>query len=149
MSKIQDLLKMINYIEADIEIQRQILLSIPSEQREEMEKTIGIIAAKKGEIETLRQQIKEIDPAEFERIIVFEKAINAFKELATTRQFTSIIGKNINESCQLELTNGEAVECLVKACDAEGNWTIITLEGELHHFAQAAVAEKPVETAIH
>ncbi len=149
MSKIHDLLKMINYIEADIEIQRQILLSIPSEQREEMEKTIGIIAAKKGEIETLRQQIKEFDPAEFERIVVFEKAINAFKELATTRQFTSITGKNINESCQLELTNGKAVECLVKACDAEGNWTIITLDGELHHFAQSAVAEKPVETPIH
>ncbi len=149
MSKIQDLLKMINYIEADIEIQKQILFSIPSEQRGEMEKTVAIIAAKRAEIETLRQQIKEIDPAEFERIIIFEKAINEFKQLATTRQFTSITGKNINESCQLALNNGEAVECLVKACDAEGNWTIITLDGEIRHFAQSVVAEKPVETPIH
>lgn len=149
MSKTQDLLKMINYIEADIEIQKQILFSIPSEQREEMEKTVSIIAAKRAEIETLRQQIKEIDPEEFERIIIFEKAINEFKQLATTRQFTSITGKNINEPCQLALNNGEAVECLVKACDADGNWTIITLDGEIRHFTQSAVAEKPVETAIH
>ncbi len=149
MSKIQDLLKMINYIEADIEIQKQILFSIPSEQREEMEKTVAIIAAKRAEIEKLRQQIKEIDPAEFERIIIFEKAINEFRQLATTRQFTSITGKNINESCQLALNNGEAVECLVKACDADGNWTIITLDGEIRHFAQSVVAEKPIETPIH
>ena len=149
MPKVQDLLKMINYIEADIEIQKQILFSIPSEQKEEMEKTIGIIAAKKAEIEALRQQIKETDPAEFERIVIFEKAIDAFKELAATRQFTSITGKNINESCQLVLKDDDAIECLIKACDADGNWTIITLEGEIQHFAQSTVAEKPVKPPIH
>jgi biotin-(acetyl-CoA carboxylase) ligase len=97
----------------------------------------------------LRQQIKNIDPAEFERIIIFEKAINEFKQLATTRQFTSITGKNINESCQLALNTNEAVECLVKACDADGNWTIITPEGEIRHFEKSNVAEKPVEIPIH
>ncbi|MBU1565170.1 MAG: hypothetical protein KJ630_06035 [Proteobacteria bacterium] len=149
MSKTQDLLKKINYIEADIEIQKQILFSIPSEQKAEMEKTVAVIAAKKAEIEILRQQIKEIDPEEFARILIFEKAINEFKLLATTRQFTSITGRNINEPCQLALRDKAAVECLIKACDADGNWTIITLEGEIHHFPQDAVTEKPVETPVH
>lgn len=149
MSKTQDLLKKINYIEADIEIQKQILFSIPTGQHDEMEKTIAIIAAKKAEIEILRQQIKAIDPQEFERILVFEKAVSAFKLLATERKFTSIVGKNINESCTLTLNEDAAIECLIKACDAEGNWTIITLEGEIRHFPQDAVAEKPPETPLH
>jgi len=148
MSKTQDLLKKINYIEADIEIQKQILFSTPSEQTAEMEKTIGLIAAKKAEIETLRQQIRELDPEEFARILIFEKAINDFKNLAKTRQFTSITGKNINESCRLAMKDGEPIDCLVKACDAEGNWTIITLDGEIRHFEQAAVTEKPAESPI-
>ncbi len=59
-TNIQDLLKKINYIEADIEIQKQILFSIPSDQEPEMEKTITGIAAKKEEIEILRQQIKPL-----------------------------------------------------------------------------------------
>jgi hypothetical protein len=149
MPNVQDLLKKINYIEADIEIQKQILFSTPTDQRTEMEKTVAVIAAKKAEIETLRQQIKELDPAEFERILVFEKAIGEFKNLAATRKFTSITGKNINESCQLALQSGAAVDCLIKACDEGGNWTIITLDGEIRHFDQADVAEKPVETKIH
>ncbi len=149
MSKVQDLLKKINYIEADIEIHKQILFSLPSDQQAEMEKTVAIIAAKRAEIETLRQEIRSIDPAEFERIVIFEKAINEFKRLATTRQFTSITGKNINESCQLALKNLPAVECLIKACDVDGNWTIITLDGEICHYEQAVVAEKPVETPVH
>ncbi|MFH0781952.1 MAG: hypothetical protein V2B20_08370 [Pseudomonadota bacterium] len=149
MPKVQDLLKKINYIEADIEIQKQILFSIPSDQKAEMEKSVSIIAAKRKEIETLRQEIREIDPAEYERILIFEKAINEFKQLAATRKFSSIIGRNINEACQLALNHDEAAECLIKACDADGNWTIITLDGEIRHFEQAEVAEKPPETSIH
>ncbi len=149
MPKVQDLLKKINYIEADIEIQKQILFSIPSDQKAEMEKSVGIIAAKKKEIETLRQEIRDIDPAEYERILIFESAISEFKQLASTRRFTSIIGRNINESCQLALNHSEAAECLIKACDADGNWTIITLDGEIRHFEKAAVAEKPPEAPMH
>jgi hypothetical protein len=149
MSKTQDLLKKINYIEADIEIQKQILFSTPSDQPTEMEKTVRIIAAKREEIEALRQQIRESDPEEFARILVFEKAIGEFKHLAATRQFSSIVGRNINEPCVLALNNDAAIECLIKACDADGNWTIITLEGEIRHFPQTAVAEAPVDTPIH
>lgn len=145
MSKanIQDLLKKINYIEADIEIQKQILFSIPSNQRDEMEKTVGIIAKKNEEIKTLRAQIKEIDPAEFERITVFEQAISKFKEVASEKQFESIVSKNVNEECSLTLVTGEKIECLLKGYSKEGNWTIITMEGELMSFAEKEVKDNP------
>jgi hypothetical protein len=149
MSIIQDLLKKINYIEADIEIQKQILFSIPSEKQAEMEKIVAIIAAKKTEIETLRMQIKGIDPEEFARILMFEKAIDEFKKLAATRQFTSITGRNITEECVLTLRERKSVECLVKACDADGNWTIIDIEGKIQNFSKDTVAEEPAKSPLH
>ena len=146
---IQDLLKKINYIEADIEIQKQILYAIPSGQKSEMEKTIGIIAAKKQEIEILRQQIREIDPEEHAKIVALEQAVTEFRKLAASKKFTSITGRNINEQCVLSLADGSAVECLIKACAESGDWTVITLDGELKHFPQAEVAETPAPSPIH
>lgn len=146
---VQDLLKRINYIEADIEIQKQILFSIPSGQQSEMEKTIALIAAKKKEIEGLRQQIRELDPEEHRRIVAFEEVVSQFKQLAASRKFTAITGRNVGESCALALCNGTQVECLVKACDDSGDWTVITLEGQLQQYPKAAVAEKPAESPVH
>ena len=142
-SKTHDLLRKINYIEADVEIQKQVLCSIPSAQKDEMEKTIKIIAGKKEEIEKLRLEIKAIDPDEYQRIIVFENAINQFKKLATEKKFESIVSRNVNEECSLELKEGSNMECLLKASDANGDWTIITMEGEVLQFEGEAVAEKP------
>jgi hypothetical protein len=96
MAKTQDLLKKINYIEADIEIHKQILFSLPSDQREEMEKTVQLIAAKKKEIKGLLQKIHESDPEEFNRIIALEETIDQFRQLTKTRQFTAITGRNID-----------------------------------------------------
>ncbi len=141
----QDLLKKINYIEADIEIQKQILYSIPSENRPEIEKTIKIIASHKEDIDLLRQEIKEIDPEEFERITVFEKAITDFKEIASKRQFQHISSKNVDEECSLALTDNNKIECLIKACDENGDWTIITMDGEILHYLKSNVSEEPPE----
>lgn len=144
-TKIQDLLRKINFIEADIEIQKQILFSIPSEQQKEMEKTIETIAAKKNEISDLRQQIEQIDPEEHQRIVVFENAIADFKKLAVEKSFLHIASRNVNEECVLMLHDDSSIECLIKACDEEGNWTVITPEGEVQHFSKTDVAEKPPE----
>ncbi|MDK9709040.1 MAG: hypothetical protein OEL83_18515 [Desulforhopalus sp.] len=149
MAKTQDLLKKISYIEADIEIHKQILFSLPSDQRQEMEKTVQLIAAKKKEIEELLQEIRESDPEEFNRILALEKTIDQFRELTKSRQFTAITGRNINEPCVLSLQNGDTIECLVKACDSEGNWTVITLEGQLREYPGSDVAEKPVTVPVH
>jgi hypothetical protein len=141
--KTEDLLKKINYIEADVEIHKQILFSIPSAQKAEMEKTITLIAAKKEEIEVLRQELRELDPAEYDRIVIFENAVTEFRKIAAASPFQSIVNRNVNEECALALQNGDEVECLIKACDNEGNWTIITIDGQIKQFPTADVAEKP------
>ena len=142
-NKTEALLKRINYIEADVEIQKQILFSIPSDQKAEMEKTIKLIATRKQEIEVLRQELREQDPDEFDRIVVFENAVAEFRKIATDNPFESIVNRNVNEECALALQSGDEEECLIKACDKDGNWTIITLDGKLKQFSSAAVAEKP------
>ncbi len=134
--KTEALLKKINYIEADVEIQKQILFSIPSNQQVEMEKIIALIAAKKKEIEVLRQELKEKDPAEYDRIITFENALIKFKKIAVESPFQSIVNRNVHEQCTLLLQGGDQVECLIKACDNDGNWTIITIDGEVRQFPQ-------------
>ncbi|MCP3887914.1 MAG: hypothetical protein GY702_03440 [Desulfobulbaceae bacterium] len=145
---IQDLLKKINYIEVDIEIQKQILFSIPSDQKDEMEKTVTAIAEKTKEIKELRTKIKEIDPEEFDRIMVFEEAINNFKKLASEKKFESITSRNVGEECSLALSKDKQEECLIKACDSDGNWTIITLSGEIKQFQKTEVVEKPPEKTL-
>ena len=146
--KTEALLKKINYIEVDVEIQKQILFSIPSNKKDEMEATITKIATKKEEIEVLRQELKKNDPQEFARIVLFEKAATEFRKIAQNTPFQSIDNRNVNEGCSLALHGGVVVECLIKACDHEGTWTIITMEGAVQQFPAAAVAEKPPEKTI-
>lgn len=151
MSKpqIQDLLKRINYLEAEIEMQKQILFSRPSQNKKEIEEALQIIAAKKGEIGQLREQIKELDPQEYDQILIFEKAVEDFRKLATERDFQSIVGRNVGEECSLKLINGTSIECLIKACDKESNWTIITMQGEILDYPASEVAEKYEHPVLH
>ena len=144
---VQDLLKKINFIEADVEIQKQILFSIPSDQQDEMEKVVKIIAERKKEIDALRQQIKGIDPDEYDRIILFEEAVSTFRKLAIEKEFQTIVGRNNEEDCVLELKNSPDVQCLIKASDKDGNWTIVTMEGKILEFSGDEVAEKPPEVS--
>jgi len=141
----QDLLRKINFIEVDVEIQKQILFSIPSDQTDEMEKTITLIAEKTKEIEELREKIRTIDPEEYQRITVFEKAITSFRELASKTEFQSIVSREIGGECVLDVKDSTNIECLIKACDAKENWTIITLDGELQQYTKAQVNEIPPE----
>jgi len=143
--KTEDLLKKINYIEADVEIQKQILFSIPSANKEQIEQTISLIAAKKEEVGELRRQLQQYDPEEFERILTLEKAVAEFKKIAAVTPFQAIINRNVHEECALSLMSGEQMDCLLKACDNAGNWTIITLDGEVRQFPAPEVAEKPPE----
>ena len=141
----QNILKRINYIEADIEIHKQILFSIPSDNRQEIENTLRIIAGKKEKITQLRDEIQRIDPESFKQITVFEKAVTEFKKFAAEKKFQSIVSKNIGEQCTLSLVNMAGIECLIKACDENGDWTIITPEGEIRYFKKNEVAEEPAQ----
>jgi len=136
-------LKKINYIEADIEIHKQILVSIPSDNRQDIEKTIKAIAGKKEEIAKLRQEIKKTDPEEDKWITIFEKAVSDFKEISSEKKFQFIASMNVDEKCSLILADKNEIPCLIKACEENGDWTIITLEGTIRHFKKDEVAEEP------
>lgn len=133
--KVQNILKKIAYIEADLEIQKQILFSIPSAQIDEMEQVLKIIAQKKGLVNDLRDQIKESDPVEFERILRFETATTEFKRIAAEKQFSEIFTLNSSDPCTLVLKRGKKFDCLVKAQDQAGDWTLLTLDAEILHIS--------------
>ena len=136
----QDILKKINYIEVDMDIQKQILFSIPSADTGEIEKTMNVIAGKKEEINKLRKELQAVAPKEYERILIFEKASLEFRALAAEKKFKEITSFDGTTPCDLSLKGGEIVNCIVKAMDAAGNWTIMTLEGEIKTFAADEVA---------
>lgn len=143
--KVHDLLKKITYIEADIEIQKQILFSISSNEQKEMECVLKTIAAKKDEIIALRLKIQKISPEEHDKIMVMENAVAAFKKLASEKKFKFIKGMNGFEECCISLKQGDHIHCLVKACDEDGKWTVITMKGELRQFSRNDVNETPME----
>lgn len=137
--KVQDILKKINYIEADMEIQKQIIFSIPSADTDEMEKTLKIIADKKAMIADLREQIKAIDPEEFNRILVFEKASEQFRQLTTEKKFIEITTLSEEKQCSIQPKKGKTIDCIVKATDEAGNFTVITLDGEIIELSKEDV----------
>jgi hypothetical protein len=143
--KIQQILKKITYLEAEIEIQKQILFSIPSADKGEIESTIRIIAARKSDIENLRQQINDLNPEEFARIVAFEEASARFMAIGAENKFTDLFHKQIGQECDLKLADGTIVNCLVKARDEKGGWTLLTSDGEVLQFTREQVLEQADE----
>ncbi len=140
LNNAQDILKKINYIEVDMDIQKQILFSIPSADKAEIEKTMNVIAGKKEEINKLRQELQTVAPEEYERILTFEKASLEFRALAAEKQFKEISSFDGTTACEISLKTGKVTNCLVKAMDATGDWTIMTLDGEIKTFAADEIA---------
>lgn len=143
--KIQQILKKITYLETEVEIQKQILFSIPSANKEEIESTIRIIAARKSDIENLRQQIKDLNPEEFARIVALEKASARFMAIGVEKKFTDLYQKQVDQECDLRLADGTIVDCLVKARDEKGGWTLLTADGEVLQFTRDQVFEQADE----
>ena len=139
-NSVQNLLRKINFIEAEVEIQKQILFSIPTDQKQEMERTIKKIAEAKSEIEQLRAQIARTSPSEYAQILKFEEATVKFKAISAEKKFQKIENMTTEEKCTLHLINGTELPCLIKAIDEDGNWTVITMEGEIRHFDKKEVA---------
>ena len=136
----QDILKKINYIEVDMDIQKQILFSIPSADKAEIKKVMEIIADQKEQIKALRQKIKAVAPEEYQRILTFEKASEKFKALAAEKKFKEISTFDGTTACNVSLTSGATIDCLVKARDEAGDWTVMTLDGEIKTFIADTVA---------
>ena len=146
--KIQQILKKINYLEAEIDIQKQILFSIPSANTGEIESTLRVIAARKSDIENLRRQINDLDPEEFVRIVAFEEASARFMAIGAENTFTDLFYKQADQECTLRLADGTIIDCLVKARDEKGGWTSLTNDGEVLRFDREQVVE-PAEIVSH
>ncbi len=133
-SKVKGILQKINFIETDMALHKDILFSIPSDQKEEMERVLTQIAEMKGQIEALRLKIKEIDEDEYNRIIAIEAATEKFKALAQGKKFAQVNTLNETGECSITLNDGTRIDCLVAAREEDGNYIILTLDGETREY---------------
>jgi len=133
-AKIKELLQRINFIEADMDIQKQILVSIPSNNKKDIETIIKKIADQKAKIDELRLDIKNTDEAEYNRIIAIEQAAETFRRISREKTFVLVNTLNESGTCFITLNDGTRMDCLVTAKEENGNWTVLTLDGETREY---------------
>ena len=133
-AKIKGILQKINFIETDMELHKQILVSVPADDKTEMETIISKIADQKQQINELRQQIKKIDEHEYNKIIAIEKAAETFRKIAIDKKFVQVNTLNESGVCFITFNDGTRLDCLVTAKEENGNWTVLTLEGETKEY---------------
>ena len=138
-SEVKTLLQKINFIETDMELHKQILLSIPSNNKDEMEKIINEIADQKKQILALRLEIKKTDRVEYDKLIAIEQAAETFKQISKEKQFISVNTLNESGECYITLNNGKRIDCLVAAKEENGNFTILTIDGETKEYPNGFV----------
>ena len=131
---VKGLLQKINFVEADMELHKQILFSIPSENTAEIEKVVNTIGDLKQQIQDLRDQIKERDEEEYNRIIAIEQAADHFRQISRDKKFIQVNTLNEDRNCFITFNHGTRIDCLVAAKEENGNWTVLTLEGETKEY---------------
>ncbi len=141
-AKIKELLQRINFIESDIDIQKQILVSIPSNNKKDMEAVIKKIAGQKEQIRRLRLDIKNTDEAEYKRIIEIEQAAETFRKISQGKKFVFVNTLNESGTCSITLNDGTRMDCLVTAKEENGNWTVLTLDGETKQYPSGLVKQE-------
>jgi len=132
--QVETILKKISYIEMDMELHKQILFSIPSDQKGEMEKVMHTMAEKKQQIQDLRREIKRLDPSAHDQILAIEKGTQDFKAMARDKQFSRVDTPDETGACSITLNDGTCLDCLVAAKEENGNWMILTREGRVRQF---------------
>ncbi|MCP3945104.1 MAG: hypothetical protein GY710_27000 [Desulfobacteraceae bacterium] len=136
---VKGLLQKINFIETDMELHKQILFSIPSDNKSEMEKVVNTIADQKKQIGDLREQIKEIDEDEYNKIITIEQAADRFRRISRDKKFVHVTTLNEDRECFISFNDGTRVDCLVVAREENGNWTVLTIEGETKEYPDGLI----------
>ncbi|WP_299981291.1 hypothetical protein [Desulfobacula sp.] len=133
-AKIKEILQKINFIEADMELHKQIMVSIPADNKTEMETIISKILDQKKQINDLRQQIKKLDEDEYNKIITIEKAAETFRQISKDKKYIEVNTLNESGVCFITFNDGTRLDCLVTAKEENGNWTVLTLEGETKEY---------------
>ncbi|MCK5162809.1 MAG: hypothetical protein KAQ72_03790 [Desulfobacula sp.] len=141
-AKIKEILQKINFIEADMDLHKQILLSIPSDNKTEMETIITKIADQKNQINELRLAIKKIDENEYNKIIAIERAAKTFRQIARDKKFVRVNTLNESGVCFITLNDGTRLDCLVAAEEDNGSWTVLTLAGETKEYPGGLVQQE-------
>jgi len=141
-ARIKGLLQRINFIEADMDIQKQILVAIPSHQQNDMEAVAKKIAALKQQIHDLRIEIKNTDETEYNRIISIEQAADTFRRISRDKKFVLVNTLNESGTCFITLNDGTRLDCLVTAKEENGNWTVLTLDGETKQYPSGLVKQE-------
>ncbi|MCP3921220.1 MAG: hypothetical protein GY714_01410 [Desulfobacterales bacterium] len=129
--KVQGLMQKINYTEQDMELQKQILVTIPSKEKDNIKEVIQNIADLKEKINALKLEIKEIDPDEFNGMMAMEKASDRFKEIAKDKKFEFVKTFGNDGDLAIEMADDKIQNCLVVAKEENGNWVVLTMEGEV------------------
>lgn len=142
---VQGIIGKINYIETDMELQKQILMSIPRGQEDQIGEVLEKIADLKLRVEELMADLKKIDPEEHQRIVRLEKNTEEFKKIAKGKKFKTVTTLDQGGDCEIRLKDGSVLACLVTALDEEGQWTIMTLEGETRTYLADEVAQPAVQ----
>ena len=138
-AKIKELLQKINFIETDMEMQKQILFSIPSDHNEDIETLVTKIADLKQQIIDLRHAIKKIDQGEYDKIIAIENGTKKFQELSKDKKYIQVNTLNESGECFITLNDGTRINCLVTAKEENGNWTVLTLEGDAKEYPHGII----------
>ena len=133
-AKIKELLQKINFVESDMEMQKQILFSTPSDNKAQMEELVEKIAGLKQQIAGLREEIKKTDKREYDKIIAIESGTKKFQELSKDKKYIEVSTLNEVGECFITLNEGTRIDCLVTAKEENGNWTVLTLEGEAKEY---------------
>ncbi|MFV0438360.1 MAG: hypothetical protein ACK5PS_13345 [Desulfopila sp.] len=139
--KVEQVLQKIHFIERDIELHRNILMSVADDDRKEMERVIGEIARMKGRVEELKGSIAELDPEVHGQVLQLEEGTRKFQQLARERAFQMVFTLDQLGECVINLVDGSQVECLVKAVDERGAWVGLTHHGEVVEFSAKEVME--------
>ena len=129
----------IHFIERDIELHKQILATIPSGNRADIEEVIGKIAAMKRQLAELKESIAVIDPEEYQRLQKLDGEAARFKELAGQTELKEIYTLDQYRVCALRLADGSEVDCLVAARRQDDGWLVLTLAGECRELAATEV----------
>ena len=123
----------------DMELHKQILFSIPSDQKDEMEKVMHTIADKKQQVQDLRREIKGLDPSAHDQILAIEEGTQKFKALSRDKQFSRVDTPDDSGTCSITLNDGTCLDCLVAAKEENGNWMVLTREGRVRQFPRGLV----------
>jgi len=130
----------IHFLERDIELHKQILVTIPSANRDGIEETIGKIAEMKRQLTELKESIATVDPEEYQRLQKLDVETARFKKLAAEQPLQEVYTLDQCRVCALRLTDGSELDCLVAARRQDGGWLVLSLAGECRELAATEVA---------